>query len=119
MEIGIDSFAKISTTDNNQQNSHHVGVMRDLLERIEYADQAGLHVFGIGEHHRKEFLDSSPTMILAAAAAKTSRIRLTCERPSNLSFMSPTPECYVRVIRLSPFTWPQSSHGVSTPLTEP
>jgi len=77
MEIGIDSFAKISTTDNNQQNSHHVGVMRDLLQRIEYADQAGLHIFGIGEHHRKEFLDSSPTMILAAAAAKTSRIRLT------------------------------------------
>ena len=77
MEIGIDSFAKISATDNTQKPDNHVDVMHRLLERIEYADQAGLHVFGIGEHHRKEFLDSAPSMILAAAAAKTSRIRLT------------------------------------------
>jgi len=48
-----------------------------LLDRIEHADKAGLDIFGIGEHHRKEFLDSAPTMILAAAAACTKRIRLT------------------------------------------
>src|SRR5207253_8078081 len=48
-----------------------------LLTRIEYADKAGLDVFGIGEHHRKGFLDSAPTMILAAAAARTKNIRLT------------------------------------------
>lgn len=77
MEIGIDSFAKISATDNTQKPDDNVDVMHRLLERIEYADQAGLHVFGIGEHHRKEFLDSAPSMILAAAAARTSRIRLT------------------------------------------
>jgi len=77
MEIGIDSFAKISATDNTQKTDDHVDVMQRLLERIQYADQAGLHVFGIGEHHRKEFLDAAPSMILAAAAAKTSRIRLT------------------------------------------
>src|ERR1700729_771090 len=51
--------------------------MQHLLEEIVLADQAGLDVFGIGEHHRREFLDSAPPIILAAAAAKTRRIRLT------------------------------------------
>src|SRR5213079_2826543 len=51
--------------------------LRDLLEEIEHADQVGLDVFGVGEHHRKEFLDSAPAVILAAAAARTKQIRLT------------------------------------------
>src|SRR5204863_966468 len=51
--------------------------MAQLLDRIVYADKMGLDVFGIGEHHRKGFLDSAPTLILAAAAARTKRIRLT------------------------------------------
>src|SRR5438309_9645640 len=51
--------------------------MQDLLEEIELADQVGLDVFGIGEHHRAEFLDSAPVVILAAAAARTKSIRLT------------------------------------------
>ena len=51
--------------------------LADLIEEIELADQVGLDVFGIGEHHRKEFLDSAPTVILAAAAARTKRIHLT------------------------------------------
>ena len=51
--------------------------MRELLERIEQADQVGLDVFGVGEHHKREFLDSAPPVILAAAAARTRRIRLT------------------------------------------
>lgn len=76
MEIGIDSFAAnnlpgVNTTTNGQV------AMSQLLERIEQADRSGLHVFGIGEHHRKEFLDSAPTLILAAAAARTKNIRLT------------------------------------------
>ena len=54
-----------------------VDAMSQLLDRIEYADQVGLDVFGIGEHHRKEFLDSAPAVILAAAAARTQTIRLT------------------------------------------
>src|SRR5207253_10443962 len=51
--------------------------LRDLVEQIEYADQVGLDVFGIGEHHRKDYLDSAPAVILGAAAARTQRIRLT------------------------------------------
>lgn len=51
--------------------------MSQLLDRMERADQVGLDVFGIGEHHRQEFLDSAPTLILAAAAARTKHIRLT------------------------------------------
>jgi probable LLM family oxidoreductase len=75
MEIGIDSFAAAMFNDNKDKTN--ADVIGQLLERIEYADKAGLDVFGIGEHHRKEFLDSAPTMILAAAAARTKRIRLT------------------------------------------
>src|SRR5207237_2554310 len=51
--------------------------LRDLLEAITLADEVGLNVFGIGEHHRQEFLDSAPAVILAAAAARTKQIRLT------------------------------------------
>jgi len=75
MEIGVDSFASaIGETDIAVSPADR---MRDLLEEIEHADQVGLDVFGIGEHHRKEFLDSAPAVILAAAAARTKRIRLT------------------------------------------
>jgi probable LLM family oxidoreductase len=77
MEIGIDSFAA-ATPDNNKSNaSNSMHAISELLERIEHADNSGLDVFGIGEHHRKEFLDSAPAVILAAAAARTKRIRLT------------------------------------------
>ena len=77
MEIGIDSFAATILRDDKSTASDSVQAIEELLERIAYADKAGLDVFGIGEHHRKEFLDSAPTIILAAAAAQTKRIRLT------------------------------------------
>jgi probable LLM family oxidoreductase len=73
MEIGIDSFAAANVKNTTNTSDALV----QLLERMEHADQVGLDVFGIGEHHRKEFLDSAPTMILAAAAARTKRIILT------------------------------------------
>lgn len=76
MEIGIDSFAAVSNDVMSTAGSRAQS-MAELLERIEQADRAGLDVFGIGEHHRKEFLDSAPTVILAAAAARTKKIRLT------------------------------------------
>ena len=73
MEIGIDSFAAapVHTKVNPAR------MLNELIERIEFADQVGLDVFGMGEHYRKEFLDSASSMILAAAASRTSRIRLT------------------------------------------
>jgi len=75
MEIGIDSFA--ARFDDAGLAASPVDRMRELLERIGLADQVGLDVFGIGEHHKPEFLDSAPPVILAAAAARTRRIRLT------------------------------------------
>src|SRR5690606_18238882 len=72
MEIGIDSFA--SAMYGRELSS--ADAMQELLDRIVAADKAGLDVYGIGEHHKKEFLDSAPAVILAAAAAKTKRIRL-------------------------------------------
>ena len=75
MEVGVDSFAAALTETSVAVSQ--ADRMRDLLEEIEHADQVGLDVFGVGEHHRKEFLDSAPAVILAAAAARTKRIRLT------------------------------------------
>src|SRR3989440_4820142 len=75
MQIGVDSFA--SAIGDTTVVTSPAERLRDLLEEIEHADAVGLDVFGIGEHHRKEFLDSAPTVILGAAAARTSRIGLT------------------------------------------
>src|ERR1700743_917351 len=76
MEIGIDSFASTGELDNPLDAKGNISSMSDLLKRIEFADESGLDVFGIGEHHRKEFLDSATAVILAAAAARTKNIRL-------------------------------------------
>jgi probable LLM family oxidoreductase len=75
MEVGIDSFAAMFS--GNSKIIRDEDAMAQLLERIELADQVGLDIFGIGEHHRKGFLDSAPTLILAAAAARTRQIHLT------------------------------------------
>ncbi len=74
MEIGIDSFASAMYGSKALSS---MDAMEQLLDRIVFADEAGLDVFGIGEHHKKEFLDSATAVILAAAAARTKRIRLT------------------------------------------
>jgi probable LLM family oxidoreductase len=75
MQIGIDSFA--AAYDDASLAISASDRLRNLVEEIEYADQVGLDVFGIGEHHRREYLDSAPAVILGAAAARTQRIRLT------------------------------------------
>jgi alkanesulfonate monooxygenase SsuD/methylene tetrahydromethanopterin reductase-like flavin-dependent oxidoreductase (luciferase family) len=72
IELGVDSFAAVSVPDNAGRSA----VLRDLIDEIAYADEVGLDAFGIGEHHRHDFLDSAPVVILGAAAARTSRIRL-------------------------------------------
>ena len=76
MEIGVDSFAAMFSGDSSKA-INDADALTQLLERIEHADRSGLDVFGIGEHHRKGSLDSAPALILAAAAARTKRIRLT------------------------------------------
>ena len=76
MEIGIDSFAAILPDPVTGKPPSATDRMADLLEEVEIADRVGLDVFGMGEHHRAEFLDSAPAIILAAAAARTKTIRL-------------------------------------------
>ena len=77
MEIGIDSFAKKTQTNEGGTVQDDARAMSELIERIVHADKVGLDVFGLGEHHREEFLDSAAHNILSAAAAKTQNIRLT------------------------------------------
>ena len=77
MEVGIDSFAARPPGDDAHTAAGSRDALAQLLDRIVFADEIGLDVFGIGEHYRAEFLDSAPAVILAAAAARTSRIRLT------------------------------------------
>ena len=72
MELGIYTFGEVTTDAATPAER-----LRDLLEEIELADQAGLDVFGVGEHHRPDFSVSAPAVVLAAAASRTRRIRLT------------------------------------------
>jgi len=75
VQVGIDSFAAAYLDESRTQNP--ADRINELVQQIERADQVGLDVFGVGEHHRKDYLDSAPAIILAAAAARTQRIRLT------------------------------------------
>src|SRR5215218_665419 len=75
MQVGIDSFAAFH--DYTRESASSSERLQRLIEQIELADKIGLDVFGIGEHYRREFLDSAPAVILAAAAARKKRIRLT------------------------------------------
>jgi probable LLM family oxidoreductase len=77
MEIGMYSFAETTADPHTGVHTGPGQRLRDLLEEIELADQVGLDVFGIGEHHRADFAVSSPAVVLAAAAERTKRIRLT------------------------------------------
>ncbi len=77
IEIGIDSFAALFPGTAIGRTLTAADRVVNLLEEVEAADHAGLDVFGIGEHHRAEFLDSAPAILLAAAAARTHSIRLT------------------------------------------
>jgi probable LLM family oxidoreductase len=77
MELGIYTFAETTPDPRTGRTVTPAERLADLLEEIELADELGLDVFGVGEHHRPEFAVSSPAVVLAAAAARTKRIRLT------------------------------------------
>ena len=77
MEIGIDSFGAVISDPAMGLTLSPVQRTQYLLDEIVLADKVGLDVFGVGEHHRSEFVDSAPVVILAAAAAQTQKIRLT------------------------------------------
>lgn len=74
MELGVYSFAEVPPGPGGPGAGQR---LRDLLEEIELADQVGLEVFGVGEHHRPDYAVSTPAVVLAAAATRTSRIRLS------------------------------------------
>ncbi|HEX6250423.1 MAG TPA: LLM class flavin-dependent oxidoreductase [Gemmatimonadaceae bacterium] len=77
MELGLYSFAEATPDPATGRTVSPAERLRDLLEEIELADQVGLDVFGVGEHHRPDYVVSAPAVVLAAAAARTKRIRLT------------------------------------------
>jgi probable LLM family oxidoreductase len=77
MEIGVYTFAELTPDPRAGGRVDPARRVRDLIEEIELADQVGLDVFGIGEHHRPDFAVSSPAVVLAAGAERTERIRLT------------------------------------------
>lgn len=77
MQIGIYSFAETTPDAVTGQTVSAAARLRDLLEEIELADQVGLDIFGVGEHHRPDFSVSAPAVVLAAAASRTKQIRLT------------------------------------------
>lgn len=77
MELGVYTFGEMSPDPATGKRIDPAQRFRNLLEEVEVADQVGLDVFGIGEHHRADFAVSAPAVMLAAAAARTRRIRLT------------------------------------------
>ena len=77
MEIGIHTFASANFKDDDGNQIPNDQAINELLDRIEHADKIGINEVGIGEHHRKEFLDSAAHITLAAAAARTKNIKLT------------------------------------------
>ncbi|MFL6810957.1 MAG: LLM class flavin-dependent oxidoreductase, partial [Bradyrhizobium canariense] len=77
MQIGVYTFVENTPDPATGQTQPATQRLRDLMEEVELADQVGLEVFGIGEHHRPDFLGSAPTIMLAAAAERTKTIRLS------------------------------------------
>jgi probable LLM family oxidoreductase len=77
MEIGISTFVETTPDVKTGETASHAQRLREVVEEIILADEVGLDVFGVGEHHRKDYAASSPAVVLAAAAPQTKRIRLT------------------------------------------
>src|SRR3954462_6394965 len=77
VEIGISTFVETTPDVKTGEVISHAQRIREVIEEIVLADQVGLDVFGVGEHHREDFACSAPAVLLAAAASQTKQIRLT------------------------------------------
>lgn len=77
MQVGIDTFVEAKLGSSQSAGGLGVERVRQMLEEVELADSVGVDVYAIGEHHREEYIASSPAVLLAAAAARTSKIRLS------------------------------------------
>ncbi len=77
MQIGIDTFVEVMPTSDHSAASLGAERVQQMLEEVELADRVGLDVYAVGEHHREEYIASSPAVLLAAAAARTETIRLS------------------------------------------
>ena len=77
MEIGLTTFVETTPDVETGKVISHAERIREVIEEIVLADQVGLDVFGVGEHHRKDYACSAPAVLLAAAASQTKQIRLT------------------------------------------
>src|SRR5213594_4352698 len=77
MELGVHTFAELRGDPQTGETISPEQRVRNLLEEIELTEQVGLDVFGVGEHHRPDFVVSAPAVVLGAAAVRTERIRLT------------------------------------------
>src|SRR4051794_1424611 len=76
MEIGLTTFAELTPDPRTREVVSAQQRLKDLIEEMELADQVGLDVFGVGEHHRPDFAVSAPAVVLAGAATRTQRLRL-------------------------------------------
>jgi alkanesulfonate monooxygenase SsuD/methylene tetrahydromethanopterin reductase-like flavin-dependent oxidoreductase (luciferase family) len=77
MELGISTFVELTPDPLTGKSISPYQRFQNLMEEVELADQLGLDVFAIGEHHRPDYLVSSPATVLAAAAIKTKQIKLS------------------------------------------
>src|SRR5690625_3290747 len=77
MEIGLSSFAETPPDVHTGKSISHAERLRNIIEEVELADQVGLDVYGVGEHHRADYASSRPATVLAAAATQTKNIKLT------------------------------------------
>ena len=77
MQLGVDTFVEVGTEPGRSAGAQGAERVRQMMEEVELADRAGLDVYAIGEHHREEYIASSPAVLLAAAAARTEKIRLS------------------------------------------
>ncbi|KQU35578.1 hypothetical protein ASG69_20530 [Rhodococcus sp. Leaf225] len=80
VEIGITTFAETYPEEGVREVRGHGRRLREVVEEAQLADEVGLDVYGVGEHHREDFAASAPAVVLAAIAARTERIRLTHQR---------------------------------------